>query len=333
MGQLQKVSWRTAGYAALGTVLAAASVVAVVNSDGVRPTSLTSNAATRWLVDQVNGTGRARRRPGRAGWSPRSRPRSKTRDEVAVQGAGGAFLVAKEQGSLRTISTAKLQLGTAQAVGLLLDPDAKFGVGASGLTSREPRHRRGQRRRRRRRHAADRVPTADEAAGRRRRQHVAAVPTPRRRTSTSTSPRPASSLRSRRDQTDDGRRACRRLRQQQQHRPLARRRRCVAVDSIPNASEAVLQEPGDDAPCVWLGVGDTLVCVGATGIDHTLDHRGHEHRVPATGWRSPARPRSSSASPTTSPASTWRREQLADDDQRRRYATDADARRSPPPAT
>jgi len=55
MGQLQKVSWRTVGYTALGTVLAAASVVVIINSDGVRPTSLTSNAATRWLVDQANG--------------------------------------------------------------------------------------------------------------------------------------------------------------------------------------------------------------------------------------------------------------------------------------
>ena len=59
-------------------------------------------------------------------------------DEVAVQGAGGAFLVAKGEGSLRTISTAKLQLGTAQAVGLLLDPEAILGVGASGLTIVSP---------------------------------------------------------------------------------------------------------------------------------------------------------------------------------------------------
>ena len=45
MGQLQKVSWRTVGYAALGTAVAAASVIAIINSDGVRPTSLTSSAA------------------------------------------------------------------------------------------------------------------------------------------------------------------------------------------------------------------------------------------------------------------------------------------------
>ena len=40
--------------------------------------------------------------------------------------------------------------------------------------------------------------------------------------------------------------------------------------SIPNPSEAVLQQPGDDAPCVWLGSGDTLNCVGHTKIEQTL---------------------------------------------------------------
>ena len=48
--------------------------------------------------------------------------------EVAVQGAGGAFLVSQKQLSVRTISTAKLQLGTAQPVASLLDPDVKYGV-------------------------------------------------------------------------------------------------------------------------------------------------------------------------------------------------------------
>src|SRR3954451_16967655 len=54
MGQLQNVSWRTVGYSALGTAVAAASVIAVFNSDGVHPTALASSAATRWLVDNVN---------------------------------------------------------------------------------------------------------------------------------------------------------------------------------------------------------------------------------------------------------------------------------------
>src|SRR3954465_6108616 len=54
MGQLQNVSWRTVGYSALGTAVAAASVIAVFNSDGVHPTALTSSSATKWLVDNQN---------------------------------------------------------------------------------------------------------------------------------------------------------------------------------------------------------------------------------------------------------------------------------------
>jgi hypothetical protein len=133
MGQLQKVSWRTAGYAALGAVVAAASVVAIVNSDGVRPTALTSSGASRWLVDQVNK--RVVLVDGLAGKVvAKIATESDATDDVAVQGAGGAFLVGRATGSIRSISSSKLQLGAAQAVGVLFDPDVKFGVGASGLT-------------------------------------------------------------------------------------------------------------------------------------------------------------------------------------------------------
>lgn len=267
MGQLQKVSWRTAGYAALGTVLAAASVVAVVNSEGVRPTSLTSSAATRWLVDQV--TGRVVLVDGLAGTVvAKIATETQGTDEIAVQGAGGAFLVAKKQGSIRTISTAKLQLGTAQAVGLLFEPDVKFGVGASGLTVVSPNTKQANV------IAVDdvtrlvTVPKADKAL-------VAADgsmwllsktdATHVNIDETSTS----ALLRSDTDQTttvgaralsyDDNNSTVRWLDGGD-----------VSLASIPNASQAVLQEPGDDAPCVWLGVGDTLVCVGATGIDRKL---------------------------------------------------------------
>ena len=48
----------------------------------------------------------------------------------------------------------------------------------------------------------------------------------------------------------------------------------VSVGSLPNLADAVLQTTGDDATCVWLGSGNTLACVGKTGIDRTiLDRR------------------------------------------------------------
>ncbi|HEX3089947.1 MAG TPA: hypothetical protein VHQ23_14935, partial [Ilumatobacteraceae bacterium] len=137
MGQLQRVSWRTAGYAALATALVAGSVIAVLNSNGVKPTALTSNSATKWLVDRVHGN--VVLVDGLAGnVLAKITTDTSLRDEEAVQGAGGAFLVGRLQGSIRTISTSKLQLGTAQALALLTDPKSEFGVGASGLTVVSP---------------------------------------------------------------------------------------------------------------------------------------------------------------------------------------------------
>jgi hypothetical protein len=267
MAQLQKVSWRAVGYSALGTVLAAASVVAVVNSDGVRPLSLTSNAATRWLVDQIND--RLVLVDGLAGRVvARIETDSVAGDQVAVQGPGGAFLVAKGEGSLRTISTAKLALGTTQAVGLLLDAGAIFGVGASGLTILSPDTDQASV------VAVDdasrpiQIPPADKslvaADGSMWLLNSAEATHVNVDETHSTVP-----LRSTPSQTitigahavvyDDKNNTVRWLDGGD-----------VSIASIPNASEAVLQESGDDASCVWLGAGDRLVCVGKTGIDHTL---------------------------------------------------------------
>jgi hypothetical protein len=267
MGQLQKVSWRTAGYAALGTVVAAASVVAIVNSDGVRPTSLISSAATRWLVDQVNG--RVVLVDGLAGRVvAKIESASDDPNEVAVQGAGGAFLLGKTQGSVRTISTAKLQLGTAQPLSLLLDTDVKFGVGASGLTIVSAAS------------SQARVVAVDDVT------RPITVPTAKRAyvaadgsmwlldnteathinvdASTTSSPlrsitNQVATIGSRAVSYDGTNRTVRWLDGGD-----------VPLFSVPNASQAVLQQPGDAAPCAWLGVGDELDCVGPTGIDHTV---------------------------------------------------------------
>ncbi|MDP9463728.1 MAG: Ig-like domain-containing protein, partial [Actinomycetota bacterium] len=267
MAELHKVSWRTAGYAALGSVVAVASVVVIIRSDGVHPTSLTSSAATRWLVHQASKEvvlvdGLAGRVVARID------AESDASGEVAVQGDGGAFLVAPTQGSVRTISTAKLQLGTAQPVASLSEEGAKLGVGASGLTVVNSKTSEAN------------VVAVDDIA------RPITVPD-------SLSSRVAADgsmwlftdieathlnvdesgrsmpLRGRLDQTttvgahavafDSGARTVRWLDGGD-----------VPVTSIANVADAVLQEAGDDAPCVWLGAGDTLACVGATGIDHTI---------------------------------------------------------------
>ncbi|MEP7112292.1 MAG: Ig-like domain-containing protein [Ilumatobacteraceae bacterium] len=275
MGQLQKVSWRTAGYAALGTVVAAAAVVAVINSDGVRPTSLTSNSATRWLFDQSNGNvvlvdGLAGNVIARIDAAPEAP--DQLQDQVAVQGAGGAFLVAKKQGSIRTISTAKLQLGTAQPLALLTDLNAQFGVGANGLTIVSP-------------DAGDaRVVAVDDVT-----RQIAVPPADTARVAADGSMWLLSKTRAIHVNVDETRTDVPLRSISNQIRTIGARAVAydnnnsvvrwldggdVDVSSIPNASEATLQESGDSAACVWLGVGDTLACIDATGIDRIVPIRG-----------------------------------------------------------
>ncbi|MGB8860045.1 MAG: Ig-like domain-containing protein [Ilumatobacteraceae bacterium] len=136
MAGLQRVSWRTVGYAVLSFAVAAAAVTAVIRRDGVRPTSLESRAVTHWLLhrnaDATNDLILADGLSSRV--IARINPASDTNDEVAVQGPAGAFLVAPRNGTVRAISTSGLQLGTAQLVTTLAVPGAKFGVGTAGLT-------------------------------------------------------------------------------------------------------------------------------------------------------------------------------------------------------
>ncbi len=271
MAQLQKVSWRTVGYAALGTIVAICIVVAIVNSDGVRPTSLTSNAATRWLVDQVNGNvvlvdGLAGRVLAKIDTE------SDSSDEVAVQGAGGAFLVTPDAGFGAHHLDRQVAAGNTADRGNAGRGRRQVRVGDSGLTVVSSVT-----------NEASVVAVDDVSRGRsrspkptithcHRRQHVAlhrhrGDPRQRRRIEQER----AAAQRTHPD--NHGRRSWRCVRRQHPDGALARRCRRV-LDTIPNATEAVLQEPGDDAPCVWVGVGDTLVCVGADGIDQQLSIDG-----------------------------------------------------------
>ena len=272
MGQLQKVSWRTVGYAALGTVVAAASVVAIINSDGVRPTSLTSSAASRWLVDQVNK--RVVLVDGLAGKVvAKIATESDATDDVAVQGAGGAFLVGKTSGSIRSISSSKLQLGATQAVGVLLDPGVKFGVGTSGLTVVSAATSKASI------VAVDdvtrpiTVPKAKDAyvaadgsmwlLSQTQATHVNIDESTATNPLRSISTNQITTVGARAVSFDGANRTVRWLDGGD-----------VPVDSIPNASEARLQEASDDAPCVWLGAGDKLACVGKTRIERLLTING-----------------------------------------------------------
>jgi hypothetical protein len=107
--------------------------VAVLRSEGVRPTTVRSGPSTRWLVNQNTGyllladglTGRV---------AARIEAEVNLTGEVPVDGAGGTFLVAAAQGSARAVNTSLLKVGTARTVALLSDAGTTFGVGPSGLT-------------------------------------------------------------------------------------------------------------------------------------------------------------------------------------------------------
>ncbi len=269
MAQLQKVSWRTAGYAMLSCAVAATAVVTVVRSDGVRPVSLSSNPATRWLVNTVSKEvvlvdGLAGRVVARLD--------ANATDEKAVQGPGGVFLIAKAKGSLRTITTATLQLGTARPLASLAEPGVQYGVGPRGLTVVNSA-------------TAEasivavgdvarpiKVPQANTAKvasdgsmwlfSDRLATHVGVDESthsvPLRGTVDKTTTIGATAV-----SYDDTKNVVRWIEGGD-----------VPVTSLENAAEAVLQERGDAAPCVWLGIQDDLVCVGRTAVERRVSVAG-----------------------------------------------------------
>ena len=268
MGQLQKVSWRTVGYAALGTGVAAASVIAVFNSDGVHPTALTSSSATKWLVDNVNGT--VVLVDGLAGnVVAKVQLESETDNgdiEVAVQGAGGAFLVVRNKhrsapSRPRSCSSAPRSRRSAQR------EKREVGRRAQRLDDPQPGNARGQSRSGRRRpdHRGDH-PVRQRQRGVRR-EHLAlhhntathvTVDKPNEVETLRNPPKHTTTLGGKAVMFDEFNGV---IEWSNGDR--------VSVDTIPNFSEAILQEPGDDASCVWLAIGDNLYCVGHDGIDET----------------------------------------------------------------
>jgi Bacterial Ig domain len=273
MAQMQKVSWRTVGYAALGSTAIIAAAVGIVHSDGVRPTSMKSSAATRWLVyqpdqllvlaDGLSGKVLAK-----------IEAKSEETNEIAVQGAGGAFLVSPTLGTVRAVSTANLQLGTPQAVGALSLTTTRdeLGVGTTGLTvvSTDP-------------NAANivaagdvprpiSVPKSTGAIVARDGSMWLFTDTEAKHVGVDGSG-DTFELRGKRDATTTiGADAVYLDHKAQMVHWLDGGE--VPVDSIPNAADAVLQVRGDDAKCVWMATGDTLACIGKTSIDRVIHVEG-----------------------------------------------------------
>jgi hypothetical protein len=272
MAQMQKVSWRTVGYAALGATAMIAATVAIVHSDGVRPTLLKSAAATRWLVYQrTHKLVLADGLSGHVVATIDAKSSAAIAQEFAVQGAGGAFLVAPSQGSVRAISTASLELGTPQPVASLSDVTdvSHLGVGTNGLTVINTDT-----------NLANIVPAGDVT-----RQ----FPIPKAKTALVARD---GSMWLFDDTTAnhvmvDGSARPFQLRGTPTSPPTTVGSTAVFLDatlktvhwleggdvpvgSVANLADAVLQIKGDAAPCVWLGSGNTLACVGTTKVDKTV---------------------------------------------------------------
>jgi Bacterial Ig domain len=273
MAQMQKVSWRTVGYAALGTTAIIAAAVGIVHSDGVRPTSMKSSAATRWLVyqpdqllvlaDGLSGKVLAK-----------IEAKSDETHEIAVQGAGGAFLVEPSLGTVRAVSTANLQLGTRQAVGSLSATTIRneLGVGTTGLTV-----------------VNTDTDTADIVAAGDVTRPIAVPKSTDSRIArdgsmwlfTDTEAKHVGvdgssdtfQLRGKRDVTTTvGSHAVFLDHTAKMVHWMGGGE--VPVNSIPNSADAVLQVRGDDAKCVWMATGDTLACIGKTSIDRVIHVEG-----------------------------------------------------------
>ncbi len=274
MAQMQKVSWRTVGYAALGTTAVIAAAIGIVHSDGVRPTLLKSSAATRWLVYRpdhklVLADGLS----GKVVATIDAASDAAT-GELAVQGAGGAFLVAPSQGSVRAISTSSLQLGTPQAVASLSEAtdDSHLGVGTNGLTVVNTQTNQANIV-----PAGDvtrqiNLPKSDSVLVARDGSMWVFTPTDIKHINVDESSRIFPLRGTPKLKTTIGSHAVFLDTTAQIVHWLEGGE--VPVGSIPNLADAVLQTKGDDASCVWLGAGATLACVGKTGIERSFPVSG-----------------------------------------------------------
>ena len=120
MKPTKSVSWRTSAIAICACLLASSLIVLFTRQNTIKPNQLASSTAAHWLVhrasqqvvlvDGFSGSVLARVDAGKD-----------ADDAVTAQGEGGAFLVSNSTGTARSISTAKLRLGTSRKLEALTD--------------------------------------------------------------------------------------------------------------------------------------------------------------------------------------------------------------------
>ncbi len=263
---LSTVTWRQALAAVAAVLVSLGALVVLVRADGLAAVDATTARATRWFVHQE--TGRIVLADGYRGRALATLDAGTSGEQVRVtQGGSGAYLVDPDAAAVRVIDSAALRIGPPRAIGTL-GGTAITSAGASGLVVVD-----------RAEGEATVLPTGGEPIN----FDVRAEPggdvlvAPdgavwseldgriERRTSTGAT-----------EIELDGAAVDLSL---VGSRPLLLDRASGAVSfddgawvRLPTAadgSELVLQEPGPDEQCGWVGSGDDVWCVGTSGITHS----------------------------------------------------------------
>jgi hypothetical protein len=136
------VPWRRAILAIVAAVLALTGVVVALRADGYPAIDATAPRATRWFVDETNG--RAVLADGFSGQTLAriNLPGERTSLRIA-QSASGVAVLDQSSATVRTLDTAALLLGPPQSLSVIAAPGAVVGVGQSGIVGFDPLEGRG----------------------------------------------------------------------------------------------------------------------------------------------------------------------------------------------
>ncbi|BAN04228.1 Ig-like domain-containing protein [Ilumatobacter coccineus] len=131
------VTWKQVVAAMVATVMCLSALVVVFRSDGLPAVDAASSRATRWFVHEPSG--RAVLVDGFGGRALASREAGVPGDDLFVaEGGGQAYLLNDTTGEVRSIDTAELRLGPPQGLASLGSGLAIARSGASGLLVANP---------------------------------------------------------------------------------------------------------------------------------------------------------------------------------------------------
>lgn len=266
------MSWRQSFGAVVATMMVLVGLVLVLRSDGLPVTDAASSRATRWFVHEESG--RAVLIDGFGGRALASLELdSESSDLRVAEGAGQAFLLDDAQAEVRVIDTAELRLGPPLNLASLGDGAALARAGSSGLLVANPLTG-----------TADLVPTGEDPVE----VSFESAASPGLDISDLVTLAADGSIWSLVDgelhrsttqgsssesiDVDNGALTLVGNQPLVVDRTLRRARLgtglWVSLEGTFDGSDLVVQQPGQQSDCGWVGVGNALWCVGEDGIEH-----------------------------------------------------------------